>query len=85
MIRHKGNPDNYQVHKVTYDKEGNPVQLDSADSTIPHGKDTEALSHYLIHQMSALTKPVLDASIFSLDADPKKTVDTALGLLKRKK
>lgn len=85
VIRHKGDTDTYSVHRVVYDKEGNPIQLDSADSTIPTGTTTEELSHYMIHQMSALTKPVLDASIFSIDTDIENTVDTALQLLKKGK
>jgi hypothetical protein len=83
VIAYKGDPTMYRIHRVTYDKEGNPVQLDSSDRTIPEGKTPEELSHYLIHQLSALTKPVLDADLFVRDSTESAT--QALDLLKRGK
>jgi hypothetical protein len=56
----------YQIHKVYYnnDDETKPESM-TVDGIVPYGNTPDELSHSLIHMLSALTKPVLDATIFN--------------------
>ena len=68
----------YAIHEVYYDDDGNPHSI--TENPIPaFGKDITEITHNLIHMMSALTKPVLDYTMF---IDKKKTGDTTDATLK---
>lgn len=74
----------YTIHEVYYDDSGVPVAF--SESAVPaFGETHEELTHCLINQLSALTKPVLDATMFgkvtSNDAE-KYVTDTAIDILK---
>tara|TARA_R110002074_G_scaffold318561_1_gene488915 strand:- start:771 stop:1058 length:288 start_codon:yes stop_codon:yes gene_type:complete len=67
VIRHvdtKSDEVYYQIHEVYYDTNKNPESM-TENGIAPYGENTEELSHSMIHMMSALTEPVLDAIIFS--------------------
>ena len=53
------------------------------EGCVPFGDTTEELSRAMIHMMSALTKPVLDATLFSPDPSPSATINATLGMLKK--
>lgn len=75
----------YSVHEVYYE-EDQPVAY--TENAVPaFGETHEELMHDMINQMSALTKPVLDATMFdekvsSSDAD-KYVTNTAIDILKK--
>lgn len=71
----------YQIHEVYYNDENNPASI-TEEGIVPFGETTEELSHTLIHMMSALTKPVLNATMFTNDPEPNKTIDKTLGMLR---
>ena len=72
----------FQIHEVHYDKENNPEAI-AEEGCVPFGDTTEELSRAMIHMMSALTKPVLDATLFSPDPSPSATINATLGMLKK--
>ncbi len=78
---HEDGEEFYQIHEVFYKNE-QPDMITEKGIT-PFGENLEELSHSMIYMLQALTKPVLDAKIFEKDENPKKTIDTTLGLLKK--
>lgn len=71
----------FQIHEVYYNDDGNPEMITETGSS-PFGENIQDLSHTMIHMLSALTKPVLDAKMFAPDPEPRKTIDKTLGMLK---
>lgn len=72
----------YSIHQVHYDADGNPVSC-SADAVIPSAATAQELGNLMIHMISALSKPVLDYSLFMPDPDPKSSTNSAIDMLRK--
>lgn len=69
----------YQIQQVHYNQDGIPVKL--FDPQQLQAQNTEVLKSILIHQISALTLPILDSRIFQKEKD---TAQKAIDILKGK-
>ncbi len=74
-------PDKHTVKLVKFDSNGNPV---SADDIKSEAETVEELSHLLIYQLSALTKPVIDAQVFEPLTIDDDDVKTAIAMMRNK-
>lgn len=74
----------YTIHEVHYDENGEAIAY--TENAVPaFGEDHQELKDSLIHQMGALTKPVLDAKIFEKvtpNEAEKYATKTAIDILK---
>ena len=62
----------FTIHEVYYREDGYPESV--TENPVPaFGTNVEELTHNLVHMMSALTKPVLDFTMFE---DNDTTGDT---------
>lgn len=74
--------DKHVIKLVTYDADKNPI---SASDVINEAVTVEELSHLLIYQLSAMTKPVIDAQVFEPLTIDDNAVKTALSMMGVKK
>lgn len=78
VIKHVVNGvDLYSVHRVSYTDSGEPQTYDS-DPFVATETSTEKLLYNLLQMQMALTKPVLDATMFT-----KKSTSTAIDMVKK--
>lgn len=70
------------VKLVGFDSNGNPA---SVTDIVPEAGTVEELSHLLIYQLSALTKPIIDAQVFEPLTIDDNAVKTALSMMRTKK
>jgi len=82
VIRHIVDEEEFfQIHEVHYNDDGHPEMI-TEEPISPFGETVEELSHTMIHMLSGLTKPILDATMFEPDPEPGKTIDKTLGMLR---
>lgn len=86
IIRHVDahNTETYAVYNVQFNEAGIPVSCDT-DPITPVADSAQSLSHILIYMQSALTKPVLDYTLFMPESNPKQSTTDALDLLRSRK
>lgn len=74
----------FTIHEVYYDDQGNPESV--TKNPVPaFGNNVEELSHNLIHMLSALTKPILDYTMFEENKKTGETTNDALSMFGDKK
>ena len=71
----------HAVKLVKFDSNNNPVEAVDAGNS---ADSVEELSHLLIYQLSALTKPVIDAQVFEPLTVDDNAVKTALSMMRNK-
>lgn len=72
--------DHYQIHKIMYDNDRNPISAES-DPVDISSSSIENLMVLMVHIMSALTKPPIDVGLFQKQ-DIHATTDAAMRLFK---
>lgn len=75
--------DRYSIHEVYYGDQGEAAGY-NPDPAWPVGSTVEELSHSLIHQMGALTRPIIPSDQLQRRKQRDQVVQTTLNLLGKK-
>ena len=74
-------PNKLCIGLVTFDKHGNPVKLTTVKTEASTVQD---LTHLMIYQMSAFTKPIIEYTVFEPLTIDDDSVKTALAMIRNK-
>lgn len=75
--------DRYSIHEVYYNDQGEPVGF-SPDPAWSVGTTVEELSHCLIHQMGALTKPIIASEQLQRQQHRNQVVKSTLDIMSKR-